>query len=94
MSPLHGATLPRSWLLMVIQISDGLGNRQIALLPMFVECLEVLLKEMYSVDSPGKTVSFELLFRDNLLSAGYLHHRSAEFFKQSPAIRGIFLDRV
>ena len=62
---LHGATLPRSWLLMVIKISDGLGNRQLSLLPIFVGCLEVLLKEMYAVDSPGKTFFFELFLRDN-----------------------------
>jgi len=80
---------------MHMEMSADVGNRQVKLLGMFIDCLADLLRHMYTV-SPGELLSMNYIpvamicFR-----IGYLHYGgSGDFSRQSAAIRGIFLDRV
>jgi hypothetical protein len=79
-----------------MEVSGDLGNRQVKLLSMFVDCLADLLCHMYTV-GPGELLSIKhITFAIILLHTGYLHYggASGDFSRQSAAIRGIFLDRV
>jgi hypothetical protein len=79
-----------------METSGDLGNKLVISLPTFVDCLEDLLRHMYSI-SPGEPLSMKhITFAIILLRTGHLHYGavSGDFARQGPAIRGVFVDRV